>query len=151
MNAATPTPRTDAAAITEGYCHHQLVHVDFARQLERESIALPARLATLTQELSDCRGTLNNERHCHGQTVAQLKNAASQEIKAANDRATSAEKRLAERDSSVVAIFRSVLSEHWLSEIRCNHEDKTDQAFCACSKWSGGPPESSSGPPHAST
>ena len=43
------------------------------------------------REYGDCRSTLKYARYCHGQTIAQLKNAASEEIKAANQRTESAE------------------------------------------------------------
>ena len=31
------------------------------------------------------------------------------------------------------------LSGHWLYEMRCDHETKTDQAFCSCGLWSSAP------------
>ncbi len=42
-------------------------------------------------------------------------------------------------------VVREVLTEHWVTEIRCNHEDKTDTAFCACSEYPGEPANSVSG------
>lgn len=33
--------------------------------------------------------------------------------------------------------FAAVLKEHWLSHIQCNHENKTDKAFCSCSEMGG--------------
>lgn len=31
----------------------------------------------------------------------------------------------------------AVLKEHWLTHIKCDHESKTDKAFCACSEMGG--------------
>lgn len=45
-----------------------------------------------------------------------------------------------ERD--VAERVREVLRSHWLTEIRCDHENKTDQAFCSCSEWGGEPQNS---------
>ena len=32
------------------------------------------------------------------------------------------------------ANLRKVLTDHWLAEIHCDHENKTDQARCSCSR-----------------
>jgi hypothetical protein len=31
------------------------------------------------------------------------------------------------------------LAQHWLVELRCNHEDRTDEAVCSCALWGSGP------------
>ena len=54
------------------------------------------------QEYIDCRSTLKDERYCHGQTISQLKCAATEEIKAANQRATAAERKLAEVEKETI-------------------------------------------------
>lgn len=38
-------------------------------------------------------------------------------------------------------IEEKLLAQHWLFEMRCNHEEKTDTAFCACGQWNSGPQE----------
>jgi hypothetical protein len=50
-----------------------------------------AKRGEVERELDDCRATLRDERYCHGQTIASLKNAASQEIKRWRDAALSKE------------------------------------------------------------
>ena len=32
-------------------------------------------------------------------------------------------------------VLRTHLCEHYLVEIRCDHDAKTDQAICACARW----------------
>lgn len=34
-------------------------------------------------------------------------------------------------------VIRRTLREHWLVEIRCDHERSTDRAVCSCSMWRG--------------
>lgn len=47
-----------------------------------EHLDLKAKLTETEQELSDCRETLVDERDCHGQTIAQLKRIASEQLAA---------------------------------------------------------------------
>lgn len=88
------TPETDAFYFPHGLdataMHVPAVtdSVAFARSLER-------RLREAEQEYKDCQITLQDERYCHGQTIADLKRIASEEIQAAHQRAERAEAALA--------------------------------------------------------
>jgi hypothetical protein len=39
---------------------------------------------------------------------------------------------------AMVDRLRRVLSEHWLTEVECHHEAKTDTAHCYCTVWASG-------------
>ena len=34
-------------------------------------------------------------------------------------------------------VLSDVLAKHWIVELRCNHDLKTDQVFCSCGSWRG--------------
>ncbi len=38
-------------------------------------------------------------------------------------------------DQWMMGLMRSHLREHWLANIICDHEAKTDTAVCSCSMW----------------
>lgn len=54
-------------------------------------LRLQSALKLAQEEYQGCRDTLNDERVCHGETVASLKRAASEQIQAAHQRAEKAE------------------------------------------------------------
>jgi hypothetical protein len=35
--------------------------------------------------------------------------------------------------------FQEVLRDHWVHEVVCDHEAKTDRVVCSCSRWRGDP------------
>ena len=65
-------------------------------QMDNARIAAEAKLREVEADYAGCKDTLKDERYCHGQTIASLKNAASEEIKAANGRLSKVEAALRE-------------------------------------------------------
>lgn len=57
----------------------------------------------------------------HGETFLRMLPAITTAIEAAEQRGL---------ERMVVA-----LQDHWLWELKCNHEEKTDVAKCSCGKW----------------